>query len=218
MTSTQEPPAHATGVGSGRFRSGDLALIQLLIDQAIGDDTTLLSEADLIDEVQQIESVQASLAALQASRIRAFARAHVENHLTDDQTNRSRADVERLHRSVVAQIQLACRVSTAEARTRLANARDLHTGLDHIRGLHTAGELSAAKVTAIAVERRDLDPHQRRHLDTRLAAHDLTRLGIGRLRAMTRRLVAEIAPERFRARVHAAAAERRSPYARHRTR
>ncbi len=212
MTATQEPPAHATGVGSGRFRSGDLALIQLLIDQAIGDDTTLLSETDLIDQIQQIESVQASLAALQSTRIRAFARTHVENHLTDDQTDgtdRSRTAPERLHRSVVAQIQLACRVSTTEARTRLANARDLHTGLDHIRGLHTAGELSAAKVTAIAVECRDLDPHQRRHLDTRLATHDLTRYGIGRLRALTRRLIAEIAPERFRARVHTATAERR---------
>ncbi|WP_226352508.1 DUF222 domain-containing protein [Pseudonocardia sp. ICBG601] len=212
MTATQEPPAHATGVGSGRFRSGDLALIQLLIDQAIGDDTTLLSEADLIDQVQQIESVQASLAALQASRIRAFAQTHIQNRLTDDGTDgsdRARTDPERLHRSVVAQIQLACRVSTTEARTRVANARDLHSGLDHVRGLHTAGELSAAKVTAIAVECRDLDPHQRRQVDTRLAAHDLTRLGIGRLRAMTRRLVAEIAPERFRARVHAAAAERR---------
>ncbi|WP_226362372.1 DUF222 domain-containing protein [Pseudonocardia sp. ICBG1142] len=223
MTATQEPPAHATGVGSGRFRSGDLALIQLLIDQAIGDDTTLFSEADLIDQVQQIESVQASLAALQSTRIRAFARAHVENRLTDDRTagsDRARTDLERLPRSVVAQIQLACRVSTTEARTRLANARDLHTGLDHIRGLHTAGELSAAKVTAIAVECRDLDPHQRRQVDTRLATHDLTRHGIGRLRALTRhgigrlraltrRLVAEIAPEHFRARVHAAAAERR---------
>ncbi|WP_075329681.1 MULTISPECIES: DUF222 domain-containing protein [unclassified Pseudonocardia] len=212
MTATQEPPDHATGVGPGGSPTGDLDLFRFLLDHAHTADTSALTETDLIDQIQQIESLQASLAALQASRIRAFARAHVENHLTDDRTDgtdRARTDPERLHRSVVAQIQLACRISTTEARTRLANARDLHTGLDHIRGLHTAGQLSAAKVTAIAVECRDLDPHRRRQVDTRLAAHDLTRYGIGRLRAMTRRLVAEIAPERFRARVHTAAAERR---------
>ncbi|WP_226353474.1 HNH endonuclease signature motif containing protein [Pseudonocardia sp. ICBG601] len=214
MTAPQEPPDHATGVGSGGSPAGDLDLLRFLVDHTHAADTSAVSEAELIDQIQQIEMLQASLAALQASRIRAFAQTHIQNRLTDDGTDGSdraaRTDVERLHhRSVVAQIQLACRVSTAEARTRLANARDLHTGLDHVRGLHTAGELSAAKVTAIAVECRDLDPRQRRQVDTRLAAHDLTRLGIGRLRAMTRRLVAEIAPERFRARVRAAAAERR---------
>nr|WP_060711190.1 HNH endonuclease signature motif containing protein [Pseudonocardia sp. HH130629-09] len=210
MTATQEPPDHATGVGPGGSPAGDLDLFRFLVDHAHTVDTSALTETDLIDQIQQIETLQAPLAGLQASRIRAFARAHVENRLADDRTDgsdRARADVERLHRSVVAQIQLACRVSTTEARTRVANTRDLHTGLDHVRGLHTAGELSAAKVTAIAVECRDLDPRQRRQVDTRLAAHDLTRLGIGRLRAMTRRMVAEIAPERFRSR--AAAAERR---------
>ncbi|MEU9820000.1 DUF222 domain-containing protein, partial [Pseudonocardia alni] len=204
MTATQEPPVHATGVPGGGFTSGDLALARLLIDQVVDDDITLLSEADLIDQIRQIESLQASLAALQATRIRAFAQAHVENRLTDD-----RADADGLHRSVVAQVQLACRVSTAEARTRVANARDLYAGFGRVRDLHIAGELSAAKVSAIAVECRDLDARRRRQVDARLAVHDLTRYGIGRLRAMTRRLVAELAPDRFRARVHAARAERR---------
>ncbi|WP_308816317.1 HNH endonuclease [Pseudonocardia alni] len=204
MTATQEPPVHATGVPGGGFTSGDLALARLLVDQVVDDDITLLSEADLIDQIRQIESLQASLAALQATRIRAFAQAHVENRLTDD-----RADADGLHRSVVAQVQLACRVSTAEAHTRVANARDLYAGFGRVRDLHIAGELSAAKVSAIAVECRDLDARRRRQVDARLAVHDLTRYGIGRLRAMTRRLVAELAPDRFRARVHAARAERR---------
>ncbi|WP_226357354.1 HNH endonuclease signature motif containing protein [Pseudonocardia sp. ICBG601] len=203
MTATQEPPAHATGVPGDGFSSGDLTLLRLHVEQALAADTCALSESELIDQIQEIETLQAALAALQADRIRVFAQAHVENRRVDD-----RSDFDKLHRSVVAQIQLACRVSTAEARTRVANARDLHAGLDDIRCLHETGQLSAAKVTAIAVECRDLNTTQRARVDSRLAAvRDLTRYGIGRLRAMTRRLVAEIAPERFRARVHAAKAE-----------
>ncbi|MER7434413.1 HNH endonuclease [Pseudonocardia alni] len=203
MTATQEPPAHATGVLAGGFPSGDLTLLRFHLDHALAADTSTLSEAELIDQIQEIETLRASLAALQSTRIRAFAHTHVENGPTD-------LDPDKLHRSVVAQIQLACRVSTTEARIRVANARDLHSGLDDIRCLHEAGQLSAAKVTAIAVECRDLNTSQRARVDTRLAAvRDLTRYGISRLRAMTRRLVAEIAPDRFRARVHAAKAERR---------
>ncbi|MFG1635079.1 HNH endonuclease [Pseudonocardia alni] len=204
MAVTHEPPVHAPGVDGRGFASGELALLRLLIDQVVDDDVSVLSEADLIDQIRQIESLQSSLAALQATRIRAFAQAHVENRLTDE-----RADADGLHRSVVAQVQLACRVSTAEARTRVANARDLYAGFGRVRDLHIAGQLSAAKVSAIAVECRDLDTRRRRQVDARLALHDLPRLGIGRLRAMTRRLVAEIAPDLFRARVHTARAERR---------
>ncbi|MER7435462.1 DUF222 domain-containing protein [Pseudonocardia alni] len=205
MTATKDPPAHATGVHAGGFPSGDLTLLRFFVEHALAADTSALSDTELIDQIQEIETLQASLAALQADRIRAFAQAHVDSHRVDD-----RADVDKLHRSVVAQIQLACRVSTAEARTRVADARDLHSGLDDVRCLHEAGQLSAAKVSAIALECRDLNAAQRAQVDARLAAvRDLTRYGIGRLRAMTRRLVAEIAPERFRARVHAARAERR---------
>ncbi|WP_308819002.1 HNH endonuclease [Pseudonocardia alni] len=205
MTATQEPPAHAIGVRGDGFPSGDLTLLRFHVEQALVTDTEGLSEAELIDQIQEIESLQASLAALQASRIRAFTQANVDSHRLDDRT-----DVDKIHRSVVAQIQLACRVSTTEARTRVANARDLRAGLDDVRRLHETGQLSAAKVTAVAVECRDLDTTQRARVDARLAAvPDLIRYGIGRLRAMTRRLVAEIAPDRFRARVHAARAERR---------
>ncbi|WP_244326234.1 DUF222 domain-containing protein [Pseudonocardia alni] len=214
MTAIQEPPAHATGVPGDGFPSGDLTLLRFHVEQALSADTCALSESELIDQIQEVESLQASLSALQSARIRGFAQAHVDSHRVDDRT-----DFDKIHRSVVAQIQLACRVSTTEARTRMANARDLHSGLDRIRGLHIAGELSAAKVSAIAVECRDLNTAQRARVDSRLAAvRDLTRYGIGRLRAMTRRLVAEVAPDRFRARVHAGKAERGSPCARRRMR
>ncbi|WP_240051511.1 hypothetical protein [Pseudonocardia sp. EV170527-09] len=123
MTTVQEPPTRCPDADAGGFLRVDLLLVQIAVEDAAHEDPSGCTETQLVDQVRQIESLQASLAALQATRVRAFARAYVEN---------------------------------------------------------------------------------------RLAAHrDLARLGIGRLRAMTRRLVAELVPDRFRARVHAARAERR---------
>lgn len=123
MTTVQEPPTRCPDADAGGFLRVDLLLAQIAVEDAAHEDLSGCTETQLVDKVRQIESLQASLTALQATRVRAFARAHVEN---------------------------------------------------------------------------------------RLAAHrDLARLGIGRLRAMTRRLVAELVPDRFRARVHAARAERR---------
>ncbi|OLM32693.1 hypothetical protein Ae717Ps2_3589 [Pseudonocardia sp. Ae717_Ps2] len=210
MTAVQEPPTHCPGTGAGGFLRVDLLLAQIAVQDAAHEDLSGCTETQLVDQVRQIESLQASLAALQATRVRAFARAHVENRLADAGTAGDGADPGKLHRSVVAQVQLACRIPTGEARARVANARDLHDGLHHVRELHVVGELSAAKVAAVTVECRGLTGAQRAAVDARLAAHrDLARLGIGRLRALTRRLVAELVPDRFRARVHAARAERR---------
>lgn len=210
VTTVQEPPTRYPDAGPGGFLRVDLLLAQIAVEDAAHEDLSGCTETQLVDQVRQIESLQASLAALQATRVRAFARAHVENRLADAGTAGDGADPGKLHRSVVAQVQLAFRIPTGEARARVANARDLHDGLDHVRELHVVGELSAAEVAAVAVERRGLTGAQRAAVDNRLAAHrDLARLGIGRLRAMTRRLVAELVPDRFRARVHAARAEQR---------
>lgn len=115
VTAIQEPPAHATGVPRDGFPSGDLTLLRFHVEQALSADTCALSESELIDQIQEVESLQASLSALQSTRIRGFAQAHVDSHRVDDRT-----DFDKIHRSVVAQIQLACRVSTTEARTRVA--------------------------------------------------------------------------------------------------
>ncbi|MFP5070515.1 DUF222 domain-containing protein [Pseudonocardia nantongensis] len=141
---------------------------------------------------------------MQASRIRAFARAHVGARIAAGVL-----DPDKLERAVAAQIGLACRVSPTEARTRVRTARDLHDGLDRVRTLFVAGELSRDKVAAIVTATADLDTRQRGAVDARLAAHDLPRLGIGRLRDLVRMLVAEIAPQKFRSRVDAARAGRR---------
>ncbi|MEV1293576.1 DUF222 domain-containing protein [Pseudonocardia sp. NPDC049635] len=202
---TVEERAH-TGVAAGdpRFPQVDLALVQLAAEQAAEADPSGASEAELIDQVQQLEALQHSLAALQATRVRAFARLHVENAVAAGRT-----DPDRLQRGVVAQVGLACRVSPAEARRRVVTARDLHEGLVHVRGLFVAGELSTAKVAAVVAACTDLDRGERAAVDARLAEHDLLCLGVGRLRDLARRYAAEVAPEKFRARVDAARAQRR---------
>lgn len=202
---TVEERAH-TGVAAGdpRFLQVDLALVRLAAEQAAEADPSGASEAELIDQVQQLEALQHSLAALQATRVRAFARLHVENAVAAGRT-----DPDRLQRGVVAQVGLACRVSPAEARRRVVTARDLHEGLVHVRGLFVAGELSTAKVAAVVAACTDLDRGERAAVDARLAEHDLLCLGVGRLRDLARRYAAEVAPENFRARVDAARAQRR---------
>ncbi|MBN9734352.1 MULTISPECIES: HNH endonuclease signature motif containing protein [unclassified Pseudonocardia] len=204
MTAVQEPPRTGLPAGDPGFPQVDLALVQLAVEQAAHDDLSGVSEAELIDQIQQLESVQHSLAALQATRVRAFARLHVENGITAGQT-----DPDRLQRGVVAQVGLACRVSPTEARRRVSTARDLHDGLDHVRGLFAAGELSALKAAAVVTACSDLDRAERAAVDLRLAGHDLTRLGIRRLQDLARKFAAEVAPEKFRARVESARAERR---------
>ncbi|ALL80527.1 hypothetical protein AD017_03650 [Pseudonocardia sp. EC080619-01] len=204
MTAVQEPPRTGLPAGDPGFPQVDLALVQLAVEQAAHDDLSGVSEAELIDQIQQLESVQHFLAALQATRVRAFARLHVENGIAAGRT-----DPDRLQRGVVAQVGLACRVSPAEARRRVGTARDLHDGLDHVRGLFAAGELSALKVTAVVSACSDLDRAERAAVDVRLAGHDLTRLGIRRLQDLVRKFAAEVAPGKFRARVESARAERR---------
>ncbi|MBP2365686.1 HNH endonuclease signature motif containing protein [Pseudonocardia parietis] len=206
MTAVHEPllPDTFPGAGEPGFPQVDLTLMQLVIEQAATADAETCTEAELIDQIQQIESLQNSLAALQANRIRAFARAHVSARISAGVV-----EPEKLERAAVAQIALACRVSPTEGRSRLRVARDLREGLDHVRALFVAGELSRDKVSAIVTATTDLDHDERATIDARLATHDLPRLGTGRLRDLTRRLVAEIAPQKFTARVDAARAQRR---------
>ena len=145
VTAVQEPPIPDTDPSAGEpgFPQVDLAFMQVAVEQAAAEGAGSLSESELIDQVQQIESLQNSLAALQASRIRAFARAHVGARIAAGVLGPDKLD-----RAVAAQIGLACRVSPTEARTRVRTARDLHEGFDRVRALFVAGELSRDKVAA----------------------------------------------------------------------
>ena len=140
VTAVHDPPIPGAQSGAGEpgFPQVDLALMQVAVEHAATVDTVdteSCGESELIDQIQQIESLQNSLAALQANRIRAFARTHVDARISTGVV-----DPDKLERGVIAQIGLACRVSPTEARSRLRAARDLRAGLDHIRGLFTAGD------------------------------------------------------------------------------
>ncbi|MFP5068086.1 DUF222 domain-containing protein [Pseudonocardia nantongensis] len=202
MTAVHDPPLPDTGESG--FPTLDLSLIQMAVEQAAHADAARCTEAELIDQIAQLQTLQTSLAALQSARIRAFARTHVAAR-----TVSGRVEPEKLDRSVRAQVALATRTSPTVAAGRVRVARDLHDGLDHVRELHTAGALNAEATAAIAAATEHLDRAERAEVDRRLAEHDLSRLGLGRIRDLARSIAAQVAPEKFHHRAREARAERR---------
>jgi hypothetical protein len=87
-------------------------------------------------------------------------------------------------------------------------ARDLHAGLDHVRSLHASGVLSEHTVETITDATRHLSAAERAAVDQRLAEGKLETLSVGRIRNLTKKIAAEIAPDAFTARVKAARAGR----------
>ncbi|BBG03000.1 MULTISPECIES: HNH endonuclease signature motif containing protein [Pseudonocardia] len=203
MTAVHDPPLPDIS-GSPAFPHADLALVQLSVELAAHAEPAGSGEAELIDQIAQLQTLQNSIAALQTARIRAFARAHVAGR-----TASGHVEPEKLDRSVRAQVALATRTSPTVAATRFRVARDLHDGLDLVRALHAAGELSADAAAAVAAATDHLDRAGRTEVDRRLAAHDLTRLGLGRIRDLARSIAAQVAPQQFRDRAVRARAERR---------
>ncbi|MDQ4116816.1 MAG: 13E12 repeat family protein, partial [Actinomycetota bacterium] len=88
-------------------------------------------------------------------------------------------------------------------------ARDLDDGLDHLRSRFGAGELSAHKVCTLAAETTHLDAAERAEVDRLLAAEGIEGRGVAKLRALARKLAAQVAPGKFRARCAAARTGRR---------
>ena len=161
-------------------------------------------QRDLLDGIADLESVGNAVKAMQADWTVVFARGHVAQQFDAGVT-----DPGKLERSVAGEISLACHVSPTESRRRVRAARDLHDGLDHLRLLFGAGRISAYKVSTVVAATSHLDAAERAEVDRLLAAHDLDRLGVGRLRDRTRRLAAQVAPEKFLARCTAARSGRR---------
>ncbi|MGI5128288.1 DUF222 domain-containing protein [Pseudonocardia sp. CA-107938] len=160
--------------------------------------------AELIERVSRIDRSLAALAAERAEAVREFAQVHVA-----EQIETGEIGPERLEQSVVAQVALACRVSPSEARKRLHVARDLHEGLDRVRELFAAGELSEHKVAVIVAATAHLSRSERAWVDEQLAERGLERLGVGRLGDLARKLAAEVAPEKFLERCREARGGRR---------
>ena len=181
-----------------------VALLEAGIAHASALSPESFSEAEMIDAIAAFESVKHAVDALQAEWTRAFARAHVTA-----QTANGVVEPEKLERSVAAQVGAACRVSPTEGRKRVRTARDLHDGLDHVRGLFGDGEVSAYKVSTVAGALSHLDAAERAEVDRQLADRDIARLGVGRLRDLARMLAAQVAPDKFLKRCAAARSGRR---------
>ncbi len=189
--------------------AGDIAscgprLVRVAVEHPANRPAESLSRAELIDGIAELEAAKSALEAAQAEWVRAFARAEAAHQIDAGLT-----EPEKIQRSIAAQVGMACRVSPTEGRARLRDARDLHDGLDHVRTLFHAGELSAHKVRAVVSGTAHLDRAERARVDRLLAAESLRGRGVGALRELTRRLAAQVAPGRFRARCAAARSGRR---------
>ncbi len=208
MTVAVDSPATTPGhvpsdIGSDIAACGP-RLVRAAVENIANHCPESLDRATLIDGIADLEAAKSALEAAQADWMRTFARAEAANRIEDGST-----EPEKIERSVAAQIGLACRVSPTEGRTRVRVARDLHDGLDHVRRLFHAGELSAHKIRAVVTETSHLDAAERARVDQLLATEGLTGRGVGKLRDLTRKLAAQVAPGKFRARCAAARSGRR---------
>ena len=157
------------------------------------------SEAELVARITMLEEQKNAVAASQADAILAFARAHAVS-----QTAVGWVEPETLERSIAAQVGLACRVSPTEGRRRVRVARDLHDGHTQVRDLYAVGKLSEYQVATIARATAHLAADERAAVDRSLAERGVERMGVRRIGDLTRKLAAEVAPEKFAARAHAA--------------
>ena len=161
------------------------------------------SDVELVDRMTSLVALRNSVDAALAATELSFARRHAAAQTTD-----GTMDPERLERSIGTQIGLANRASPFVGRNRMRVARDLHDGFDHVRGLHVAGAIDQHRVSIIMRAAAHLDGAERARVDRRLADEDIPVLGVPRLRDLVARIVAEVAPEKFRARCATARAER----------
>ncbi len=198
-TSDASPRSQASGI-----RHSDLAAIRGAIECATESTADEFSDAELVERITELEVLQNALSALQSSTTLAFAHAHAA-----EQTATGMVEPEKLERSIADQVSRACRVSPTEGRKRVRVARDLNDGLDHLRLLFTTGRVSAYKVSTVVTATSQLDAAERAEVDRLLAARDIGRLGVGKLRELARSLAAQVAPEKFRARCAAARSGRR---------
>ena len=157
-------------------------------------------------QVEELVLLRTRIDAEIADAVRAYAQAEVAARL--EQVAAGQVSVEQVEASIVDRLGRALRVSPTRARAQLRIGRDLHAGLDRIRDQFTAGELDREKVAAIVGAASHLDPAERAQVDTRLAAHDLASLGQRRVADLARTIVAQVAPEKFTERAHAARRDR----------
>jgi hypothetical protein len=166
-------------------------------------DSLSVRERELLDAIAAAQIAENLAAARKAEAIREFALLRAAAL-----TSVGELEPERVERKIVAEVAVVCRVSPFQGRRRLHLARDLHLGLEHVRGLFAAGELSEATVLKVVAATSHLDPAERATVDERLAGAGIERLGVRRVHDLATTLAMEIAPEKAQVKARAARAGR----------
>ena len=119
-------------------------------------------DADRIDRIAVLERLQASLEAVKAVEMVAFARSQTAEQLTLGLHPRA------VGRGIADQIALACRVSPSEGSRRLHTTRDLVLDMPHTLELLSRGEISGWTVRLITDQVSHLDRATRTQVDQAL--------------------------------------------------
>jgi len=134
-------------------------------------DAASASDAVRIDRIARLEKLKAAAAALQAAESVRFAQSQAQAQLAAD------VHPDKIGRGIADQLGLACKVSGFEASRRLGRARALWFELPEIYRLLTAGEISEYVSALVVTETRHLDAQTRRHVDAKITAAGIFRMG-----------------------------------------
>lgn len=162
-----------------------------------------VEDAARIDRIALVERLQASLEAVKATEIVAFARSQAVRNVELGVHPR------RAERGIADQIALACRVAPAEGTRRLRVARDVVLDMPHTLELLTRGEIGAWKARLICEQFSHLDRRTRTEVDAQLAMGRPEEMGCQQAAATAKRLAYEADPEAAMARARTARKDRR---------
>jgi hypothetical protein len=160
-------------------------------------------DAARIDRIAVVERLQASLEAVKAVEIVAFARSQAIEQVARG-VHPTQAE-----RGIAEQIALACRVAPSEGSRRLRVARDLVLDLPHTLDLLTRGEIGAWKARLIVEQFSHLDRTTRRDVEGRFAERRPEQMGCREAAATAKRLAYQADPQAAMARCRKARTDRR---------
>ncbi|BAK35813.1 hypothetical protein MLP_27990 [Microlunatus phosphovorus NM-1] len=170
---------------------------------ARGVDQGLVSDAARIDRIAVCERLQASLEAVKAVEMVAFAQSQSAEQM------RLGVHPRKIGGGIADQIALACKVSPTEGSRRLHVARDLVLDMPHTLDLLATGEIGGWTTRLIVGQLSHLDRATRARLDAELAGKDLGSMGAKQAEAAAKRLAYEADPAAATERAKKARKDRR---------
>lgn len=162
-----------------------------------------VGDAERIDRIATLERLQASLEAVKATEMVAFARSQTAEQIAHGVHPRA------VGRGIADQIALACRVSPSEGTRRLHLARDLVLDMPHTLELLARGEIGAWTARLVVQQASHLDRGTRAVVDTQLAGKRLPGKSPREAAATARRLAYAADPAAAMARAGTARGDRR---------